>query len=106
MRVIVELTTEAREEMVQLLEGRMPQPADALVTAIISTEDVIRTFETHGGPPPEATLRRYANREEVWWLYADGIWVGFTTSTRLTWFRRPTERTIRVTAVAEQPGVL
>lgn len=105
MHVNVEFTTEARDEMVRLLESRMPQPADALVTAIIYSEDIVRTFEMHGGPPPAATLRRYTNREEMWWLYADGVWVGFTMATRLTWLRRQTERTIRVIAVAEQPGV-
>ena len=75
MRVRVELTSTSRESLVRLLESRTSRPSDALIAAIVYTEEISRTFETHGGPPPGATVRRYANRDELWWQKGFAVFI-------------------------------
>jgi hypothetical protein len=102
MRVEVEWTTEARAEQVELLEAFAPTGPDALLTAMIDLEEMTAQFERHGGPPPGARVR--PRPSGGWWLYANGLWVAYTSRDQsFGWIRPRRVRRIAVVAVEATP---
>jgi len=81
MRVAVQVTADARHELLKLLARRFPDEGDALRFAALFVEDLEQQFLRHAGPPPDSYSRRVGNGT-VWWRYTDGIWANFTTATR------------------------
>jgi len=102
MIVEVEWTTDARSELVAVLEDSAPTGQDALLTAMIYLDDMDDQFKQHGGPPPGARVR--PRPDGGWWLYADGLWVAYTIQDRSAGWLRPRRiRRIVVVAVEATP---
>ena len=73
MKVVVEFTTEARADLVALLEARVSAEADALQFAAFYLDDIEQQFQKCEGPPPGSRRLARNGVEEWWWRYADGI---------------------------------
>jgi hypothetical protein len=99
MRVEVEVTPTARAELLRLLESRTRRADDALRTAGVYLDDLEQQFQRHGGAPPDAhVVRRHG---EFWWLYLDGVWLGYLVQDRARLFT--TIRRIKLIAVEAHP---
>lgn len=105
MKVRVSIKPEARHELLRLVAARVADPGAALRLAVAYSDEIVRMFETHAAPPPGAVVRSHGGRE-MWWLFADGMWVAFTREDRSTgprpFGRR--ERIFTVLAVRTRPG--
>ena len=86
MNVEVEVTPTARAELLQLLETYTSRADDALRTAGVYLDDIEQQFRRHGGAPPDAHVVQ--RRGESWWLYLNGVWLGYLVRDRNVMFRR------------------
>ena len=103
MQIVVELTTEARQDLLRLIAARTPDEGDAVRFAALYADDIEAQFRKHEGPPPDAEARPGADGTVWWWRYANGIWTRFTLSDQPGWFFRPAVRTITVSAFRVRP---
>lgn len=78
MRVVVDITPEARAELVALLANRMPTEADAVRFAAEFAADIKQQFEDHEGPPPGAEVLVISRWRITWWRYIGGVWIAYT----------------------------
>ncbi len=105
MRVEVEFTTRARQQLLVLVSARVPTKDDAVQFAELYVEDIELQFQKYEGVPPGAEERRGANGKVWWWHYADGIWTVYRKSIRTARFFRPATVFIRVISFrARRPG--
>ena len=80
MQIVVELTTEARQDLLRLIAARTPDEGDAVRFAALYADDIEAQFRKYEAPPPGARRLVGADGEEWWWRYADGIWTVFTVA--------------------------
>jgi hypothetical protein len=106
MRVVVEITTEARAELVELLAARMPTEGDAVRFAAEFLEDIRQQFQEHEGPPPTAEVWVAPDGRFWWWRYTEGVWTGYTSVTQPGRLFRPPIRTLTVVAFRVRPAAL
>ena len=104
MDVIVEITLSARQRLLALLERTAAAPIDALLMAATYCDEVERLLTARRAPPPGARLR--VGRDGAsWWLFADGLWFGFTRRDETVghWPFRRIERTFTVFSTSTRP---
>ena len=104
MKIVVEVLSAARAQLLEVLEDRCPSKADALLAAITYCDEITRLFEEYQAPPPDAILRP-RGKTGSWWLFASGVWVAFTREDRYLGLRpfRRVERTFTVLGFASRP---
>lgn len=77
MKVVVEFTAGARENLLQLVAGRTRDEGDVPKFVTLLVEDLTEQFREYEGAPPEAGLLPEPRGDEWWWHYAADIWIGF-----------------------------
>lgn len=103
MKIVVQVSTAARAELVRLLSGRVPDPADAVRFATLYVEDLVQQFRLHRGAPPEAERWDDGPRGFYWWRYVEGVWVLFRVTERPAGLLGQAIRTVTVLAFRERP---
>jgi hypothetical protein len=106
MRIVVEIRTEARAELVALLAPRMSTEGDAVRFAAEFLEDIQQQFHEYGGPPPAAEVWVDPAGRVWWWRYTEALWTCYTSVTRAGRLFRPPTRTLTVVAFRVRPGAL
>ena len=96
MRVEVELTTDARLELLALVSTRSLNEGDAIRFAALYSEDIQLQLQQHEGLPPGTEAKQRSDGTVWWWHYADGIWTGYTRSLRPRRLFRPASLFIQV----------
>ena len=101
MEIVVEITPAARAQLLTMLTSVAPTPLDALVTAVVYCDELERLLTLHQSPPPGSLLWEVDDGAS-WWLYADGLWFGFTRADETVgrWPFRRVERTFTVFSTA------
>lgn len=105
MKVVVEVTVAAREDLLALIAARTPTVGDATNFAAVYLGDIAQQLQEHEGPPPGSRRVRRHGAEEWWWRYADGVWTLFRIVDRPGWLFSAT-RTITVFAFEPSLPVL
>jgi hypothetical protein len=81
MRTVVTVLAAVRDQLVKVYLDRVPNPVDALLRAVSDLEEIERALAKCGGAPPDAVVRPRGTGG-VWWLYANGVWIGYTQADR------------------------
>lgn len=76
MRIEFVVMPEARSDLLALLRPRSRSTLDAVLRAQIIVEDVEVQLQKEGEPPIGARIVR-SGKHCYWWLYIEGIWLGF-----------------------------
>jgi hypothetical protein len=93
---------QARQELLDLLTPRVPEPGGVARFGGVFIDDMEDTFRRHDGRPPGTERRDGPQGSRYWWLYVEGVWVGFRIGRRrVSMFR--TLRVVTVTAVRSAP---
>ena len=103
MRVVVEILPTARQELVALLEQRVPVPADAVAFATAYLADIEQQFDQFEGFPPGVRRTKRRDGAEWWWRYVNGVWVVYHVKNSRTWRFASASRTITVFAFEAAP---
>lgn len=102
MRIVFDVTVDARADLVRLLEPRVSQPLDAVLRAANVIEDVEQQIQVNGRLPAPAVRIVRADGINWWWQYVDGVWLGFQLTESRHLLRSPV-RTITLSAAASLP---
>lgn len=86
----------ARVELMAILERRTRNRLDALAMAQAFLLDIEDQFVRFGSPPDDAKILR-REPDGWWWLYIDGVWLGFVKDER----RRTLFRTTTIFTLVE-----
>ena len=76
MRIEFIVKPEARSDLLALLRPRSRSALDAILRAQLFVEDNENQFLKTGEPRIDARVVR-SGEHGYWWLYIDGIWIGF-----------------------------
>ena len=106
MRVEVEITTDARLELLALVSTRSPNAGDAVRFAALYSEDMRLQLQMHEGMPPGAEAKRGTDGNVWWWHYADGIWTAYTRAIKARRLFRPASLFIQIISFRALPPVL
>ena len=102
MRIDVEVTTDARLELLAIVSSKLPDEGDAVRFAALYVEDMVKQFQAAEGPPPASDARR-GSHGTIWWKFADGIWANYSVATRGSRLLGGVRRTITVFGFEENP---
>jgi hypothetical protein len=81
MRVEGVLAAPVRDQLVKLYLDRGASQVDALLRTASDLDEIERVLGKYGGAPPDAVVRPRGTGG-VWWLYANGVWIGYTQEDR------------------------